>query len=169
MLDIASEKGISATCVRMGQACGSRSTGAWGTTEWVPIMVKSSIALRCLPAIRGVGLSSILHTIAHRLLQLVTWVPLDAIAQVYLDLVLADEALPSLVNLAHTRPTTWDVIARGIREGLEQDIPTVSLDDWVAKLEHLSSTATEKDFADIVSSVRVRVRAMLLMQDISPR
>lgn len=41
--------------LRMGQACGSKSTGAWGTTEWLPIMVKSSVALGCLPRLRGVS------------------------------------------------------------------------------------------------------------------
>lgn len=41
--------------VRMGQACGSKATGAWGMTEWVPIMVKSSVTLGCLPEIAGVS------------------------------------------------------------------------------------------------------------------
>ena len=51
----AAEGGLGATAVRMGQACGSKATGAWGTTEWMPSMVKSSVALGCLPAMSGVS------------------------------------------------------------------------------------------------------------------
>ena len=47
--------GVSTPCARMGQACGSSATGAWGTSEWFPIMVKSSIAIGCLPDMKGVG------------------------------------------------------------------------------------------------------------------
>lgn len=55
ILGAASACGIAATAVRMGQACGPKATGAWGTTEWMPIMVKSGLALGCLPAVRGVS------------------------------------------------------------------------------------------------------------------
>ncbi|GJE96032.1 acetyl-CoA synthetase-like protein [Phanerochaete sordida] len=133
VLEAASHNGVSATCVRMGQACGSRLTGAWGTSEWLPIMVKSSRVLGCLPVIPGP----------------VAWVPLDIIGQAYLDLVLADEPLPLLVNLVHTRPSNWDTIVRGLKEGLQEDIPVVSLDEWVGKLEQLSSSATEKDLTNV--------------------
>lgn len=40
--------------VRMGQACGPKTTGAWGTTEWFPMLVKSSLALGCFPIMSGV-------------------------------------------------------------------------------------------------------------------
>ncbi len=46
---------MSLTSLRMGQACGPKSTGAWGITEWLPIMVKSSVALGFLPKLCGVS------------------------------------------------------------------------------------------------------------------
>lgn len=54
MFAAARTKDIPATIVRMGQACGPKATGAWGTTEWMPILVKSSVALACLPGLTGV-------------------------------------------------------------------------------------------------------------------
>lgn len=56
LLQTASERGHATMVVRLGQACGSLDTGAWSTTEWFPIMVKSSVALGCLPALKGVSI-----------------------------------------------------------------------------------------------------------------
>lgn len=39
--------------VRVGQICGGLN-GAWNTSDWVPSIVKSSIALGCLPDVKGV-------------------------------------------------------------------------------------------------------------------
>lgn len=49
------QQGIPCTSLRVGQVCGARSSGAWSTSEWVPIMLKSSIALGALPSLEGVS------------------------------------------------------------------------------------------------------------------
>ena len=54
MLGEASAHGVHATVVRIGQACGPKATGAWSISEWVPILVKSSITLGYFPALPGV-------------------------------------------------------------------------------------------------------------------
>lgn len=54
MLARAAEKGLPTTSLRVGQVSGSADTGAWNTNEWVPIMVKTSLALRMLPTTPGV-------------------------------------------------------------------------------------------------------------------
>lgn len=41
--------------VRVGQISGGLN-GAWNSSDWVPAIVKSSIALGCLPEYRGVSL-----------------------------------------------------------------------------------------------------------------
>ena len=56
LLGKAAEQGVQCTALRIGQICGSQDTGAWAPTEWVPILVKSSIALESLPEMDGVGL-----------------------------------------------------------------------------------------------------------------
>lgn len=55
MLAKASNDGVKTTSVRVGQICGAKDTGAWGVTEWVPILVKSSISLGALPDLPGVS------------------------------------------------------------------------------------------------------------------
>jgi thioester reductase-like protein len=50
----AAEAGLQTTSFRIGQISGGHANGAWATTDWLPIMVKSSISLGCLPATEGV-------------------------------------------------------------------------------------------------------------------
>ena len=47
--------GLPATSFRIGQITGGAPRGAWSTTDWVPIIVKSSMALGALPEARGVS------------------------------------------------------------------------------------------------------------------
>jgi thioester reductase-like protein len=54
LLVAAGERGLHTTSFRIGQIAGSRATGSWATTDWVPIMLKSSVALGCLPDAEGV-------------------------------------------------------------------------------------------------------------------
>lgn len=48
------QSGLHATSLRIGQIAGGHG-GAWATTDWFPIIVKSSIALGALPEAAGVG------------------------------------------------------------------------------------------------------------------
>ncbi|EKM52251.1 uncharacterized protein PHACADRAFT_260494 [Phanerochaete carnosa HHB-10118-sp] len=133
ILSAARERGIPATAMRMGQACGPRETGAWGTTEWMPIMTKSSVALGCLPAMSGP----------------VAWIPLDAVGQAYVDWVLEEDVLPALVNVVHPRPTNWDVVLRGLRQELGGNLPIVPVQEWVSKLEEHAMNPTAEDLVRI--------------------
>ncbi|EKM52250.1 uncharacterized protein PHACADRAFT_211524 [Phanerochaete carnosa HHB-10118-sp] len=133
ILSAARERGIPATAMRMGQACGPRETGAWGTTEWMPIMTKSSVTLGCLPAMSGP----------------VAWIPLDAVGQAYVDWVLEEDVLPALVNVVHPRPTNWDVVLRGLRQELGGNLPIVPVQEWVSKLEEHAMNPTAEDLAQI--------------------
>jgi thioester reductase-like protein len=47
--------GLQATSFRIGQISGGLSNGAWATSDWVPILVKSAINMNALPAATGVG------------------------------------------------------------------------------------------------------------------
>ncbi|EKM50011.1 uncharacterized protein PHACADRAFT_130503 [Phanerochaete carnosa HHB-10118-sp] len=133
ILSAAREKDVLATAVRMGQVCGPKETGAWGTTEWMPFLTKSSVVLGCLPALSGS----------------VAWVPLDAIGEAYVDWVLAQDALPALINVVHPRPTTWDVVLHGLRQELGGNLPVVSLEEWVMKLEERAKNPSAEDLVQI--------------------
>ena len=50
----AREQGLDGICLRVGQLCGPQDTGAWNVTDWVPILVKSSIALGAYPDTKDV-------------------------------------------------------------------------------------------------------------------
>ncbi|KAG6834705.1 hypothetical protein H0H93_007893, partial [Arthromyces matolae] len=56
---IIAKSGLNATSFRIGQICGGAPQGAWDTTEWMPALVKTSIALRSFPDIKG-GVHTIL-------------------------------------------------------------------------------------------------------------
>jgi thioester reductase-like protein len=51
---ILAQSGLQATSLRIGQVSGGFPNGAWATSDWVPILVKSSIALGALPNAPGV-------------------------------------------------------------------------------------------------------------------
>ena len=70
----------------------------------------------------------------------------------YVDWVNTRDDLPALVNVVHPRPTSWDIILAGLRKEVGEDVPVVPLDDWVAKLEALSTTATAEDLTRVVSA-----------------
>lgn len=79
------------------------------------------------------------------------WVPLDAIAEAYIDWVVARNELPPLVNVVHPRPTSWEVILRGLREELGGTLPIVPLPEWAARLEARAASPSAEDLVNIVS------------------
>ena len=46
---------LNATSLRIGQLTGGYPNGAWATTDWFPIMIKSSLELGALPTAQGVS------------------------------------------------------------------------------------------------------------------
>ncbi|GJE99727.1 acetyl-CoA synthetase-like protein [Phanerochaete sordida] len=133
ILYAAREKGVHATAVRMGQACGPKTTGAWGTSEWMPILTKTSVALGCLPVLTGP----------------VNWIPLDAVGAAYVDWMLVCDVLPFLVNVVHPRPTTWDVVLRGLRAELGPCVGGVPLQEWIVKLEERAQDPSAEDLKQV--------------------
>ena len=54
IVDVARQKGLEATSLRLGQVCGSETSGVWNTSDWTPAIVKSSVNLGMLPDAEGV-------------------------------------------------------------------------------------------------------------------
>ena len=46
--------GLDISSLRIGQISGGHQNGAWAVTDWVPILVKSSLVLGVLPLSTGV-------------------------------------------------------------------------------------------------------------------
>ena len=56
------------------------------------------------------------------------------------------------MNVVHPRPTSWNVILKGIHEELGGQLPIVPLNQWVAKLDTFATNPTAEDLTAIVSS-----------------
>ncbi|KAF9044190.1 hypothetical protein BJ165DRAFT_1479638 [Panaeolus papilionaceus] len=123
--------GIEATSVRIGQISGGQPNGAWPTTEWFPILVKSSVALGVIPSMP----------------RITSWIPMHAVSRGILDIALSSEVTPAY-NFVHPRPIEWEALVQHIGNALvhygltSSPLPLVSYDDWLFLLEVRVLSAT---------------------------
>ncbi|KAJ6617577.1 putative aminoadipate reductase [Mycena sp. CBHHK59/15] len=102
---ILSRSGLHTTCLRIGQICGALPKGAWATTDWVPILVKTSITLGQLPLADG----------------LVSWIDFETVAQAVTEVAFAPSAdLSSAFNLVHPRPVSWNFVVTSLRDAMKR-------------------------------------------------
>ncbi|KAK0201032.1 putative aminoadipate reductase [Desarmillaria ectypa] len=127
-----SRSGLRGTSLRVGQLCGGSHVGAWSTTEWFPILVKSSIAINTLPSFSGV----------------VSWMTVQSVAQIILDIAFNSEAEP-VINLVHPKPVPWASIVTQVQHALKEDIPVKPASEWFEILESRSQTASSEDIQRI--------------------
>ncbi|KAJ7164330.1 hypothetical protein C8R46DRAFT_901456 [Mycena filopes] len=128
---------------RIGQISGGPPLGAWPVTEWFPILVKSSIAMKLFPLFDGSTTS---------------WVPSDAVAHTILDAVCSaddyDRVAPhsSVVNIAHPHPVPWADIATWVLDALGDaaaQIRPVTAEEWVEALRREAGRGDESDGDDL--------------------
>ncbi|KAG1854078.1 male sterility protein-domain-containing protein, partial [Suillus tomentosus] len=116
---------LPASSFRIGKVSGGPPRGAWSTTNWLPIIVKSSISLGALPEAKG----------------FVSWIPPHAVSNVILDVAFAEEEPPIAMNLVHPRPTAWKTLMQPIADALVERkvttylLPLVPFSEWLEKLE----------------------------------
>ncbi|TRM56544.1 hypothetical protein BD626DRAFT_618939 [Schizophyllum amplum] len=115
--------GIAFSSMRVGQISGGKPRGAWATSDWFPILVKTSLALGMLPSDE----------------QSVAWLSMDAVAGTLADAAFSDGALLPSHNVVHPRPVPWTQMIENVQESLksilQRDVPIVSFQEWFAKLE----------------------------------
>ncbi|KAL1718592.1 hypothetical protein EV715DRAFT_200925 [Schizophyllum commune] len=145
---ILAASGVGFASVRIGQVCGGRGgrarreagrtqtgaemcinemrRGAWATTNWFPILVKTSLALGALPTDE----------------QLMPWLPMDVTAHALLDIVFSPKPLEPSYNLVHPRPISFSRIMRfastaerSLASTTGLDISFVPFKEWMARLE----------------------------------
>ncbi|KAL4077414.1 putative aminoadipate reductase [Scleroderma citrinum] len=135
---ILSNSGLPFTSFRVGQISGGAPRGAWSTSEWVAILVKSSITLGALPDIRGVNL-----------VQSMAWLPTDAVSGAILDVALGDNQPPTAINLVHPRPVEWEALMKPISKALTaknitvEPLPLIPAAEWYHRLEIQAVDADE--------------------------
>ncbi|KAJ6575613.1 putative aminoadipate reductase [Mycena vulgaris] len=134
---ILAKSDLNVSCLRIGQVCGAFPKGAWTTTDWVPILVKTSIGLGLLPLSDG---ASILYP--HIL---VSWIDFETVAQAILDVAFTpleiSERLPTVMNLVHPRPVSWNSVISNFRDVLLKNsagsinLRLVDFQEWYKELE----------------------------------
>ncbi|KAH8107711.1 acetyl-CoA synthetase-like protein [Cristinia sonorae] len=135
ILSLASRKGLAATSLRIGQISGASETGSWNISDWVPLIVRSSIKLGCLPALDGD----------------VAWIPMDTVCRTISDILfsLIRERSPEIINVVHPHLSSWNRLFTGISGALGGRLSTVSYNDWFSKIETLSVSPTDADFVEV--------------------
>ncbi|CAI7589040.1 unnamed protein product [Penicillium glandicola] len=132
----AQTRSVNASFARVGQIAGAaRSPGLWNRNEWFPSLVRSSLQVRALPEALGPTLGR------------VDWVPVDLLAEVFVELALLLD-LDSVVrgptgsvavfHPLNLYPETWGVVAPVVAEMLSlvcgEEIEFVDLSTWVQRV-----------------------------------
>ncbi|KAF8869423.1 putative aminoadipate reductase [Infundibulicybe gibba] len=148
------ESGLQATSLRIGQISGGLPNGAWATTDWIPILVKSSLALGALPIAAGVSSSRIID--AH----IVSWIPMNSVSQAILETAFSIDPPAVALNLVHPRPVEWNSIITAIGHALRrrqlanESFPIIPFQQWFGRLEERARTATDGDL-ELIPAIKL--------------
>ncbi|KAJ6448491.1 hypothetical protein C8R45DRAFT_1046138 [Mycena sanguinolenta] len=129
---ILASSGLDATSFRIGQITGSKNSGAWATSDWVPTIVKSSITLGNFPSDSS---------------GVVAWLPPAAISRAIMDVALKPEKPPFAVNLVHLCPIPWNLVMSTMANTAQ--LPLIPFTDWVQQLQDRSLGATTEEIPDL--------------------
>ncbi|KAG1799974.1 putative aminoadipate reductase, partial [Suillus variegatus] len=157
---------LPASSFRIGQVSGGPPRGAWSTTNWLPIIVKSSISLGALPEAKGVSPS---------LWKFVSWIPPHAVSNAILDVAFAEEVPPIAVNLVHPRPTAWKTLMQPITDALVErkvtnyPLPLVPFSEWLEKLESSAKDLSEETMERIPAIKLLNFMRSMARSDIAIR
>ncbi|TFY60143.1 hypothetical protein EVJ58_g5333 [Rhodofomes roseus] len=114
LLKRAAERNIcNPSIVRLGQLSGG-ANGAWRTTEWIPSLISTSLALGCLPDGSGDA----------------TWIPVDTSAAAMLDFL---DTPARVLHVQHPRPVSWSSTMQLFSAAL--NLPIAPYTEWYSRLE----------------------------------
>ncbi|KAG6810396.1 putative NRPS-like protein biosynthetic cluster [Tricholoma furcatifolium] len=133
---ILERSGLQFTSFRIGQISGGLPNGAWATSDWMPILVKSSLALGALPSATG----------------LVSWLPMHAVSKAIIDVAFSSKELPQALNVVHPRPIQWNEVINSIKIALEEErgsLDVVPFQEWFSLLEKRSRNASDSELKSI--------------------
>ncbi|KAL0569047.1 Mycolipanoate synthase [Marasmius crinis-equi] len=126
--------GLECTVVRVGQLCGSHSSGTWNIKEWFPTMVQVSSVIKVLPDDT----------------RRVSWLPVDVAAQAMVDMLhcrvdTSPSSPASIQALAHPCPIPWQTISTVLAD--ELDAAIIPYAEWFKRVEGLLGTPNSKDLS----------------------
>ncbi|KAJ7827451.1 hypothetical protein B0H13DRAFT_2241007 [Mycena leptocephala] len=127
---ILKKSGLRTTSLRIGQLFGGLLMGAWSTTDWIPILVKTSKTLGHLPLTDG----------------LVSWLDFETTAKAVVDTAFAPQEFTELsrvFTVVNPRPMPWNTVMTFIREALlvqcSVELQLVQFPEWYASLESVAA------------------------------
>ncbi|KAJ7899903.1 putative aminoadipate reductase [Mycena leptocephala] len=122
---ILGKSSLHAAIIRIGQVCGAPPQGAWATSDWFPILVKTGLTLGYLPLADGV----------------ISCIDFNVVSKALLDVsfsAVGSEA--SVFNLVHPRPVPWNFVINGIQSEVLKKTKfsatqLVTFQEWCAHLD----------------------------------
>ncbi|KIK64035.1 hypothetical protein GYMLUDRAFT_195812 [Collybiopsis luxurians FD-317 M1] len=140
------KSGLHFSSFRIGQIVGGQPSGAWAISDWLPMIVKSGLALNMLPYAHGV----------------ISWVPTDAIAEAILDVGFSEQHVPPAVNPVHPRPVSWTSVMEAIRQSLlsaknlsSTALPLVPFQKWFTALEESAMREPAEEVASKMPAAKI--------------
>jgi thioester reductase-like protein len=112
---LASVEGLPHVNARIGQLSGSHVNGSWNSTDWFPMILRSSETIKMLPA----GDDAL------------AWLPVDWAAKSMVDMAFNKRA-SGTVHLVHPRPITWAQMIDHMSQ--ELGIPIVPFSQWIGEV-----------------------------------
>ncbi|KAF8525682.1 male sterility protein-domain-containing protein [Gautieria morchelliformis] len=113
------DAGLRTTIVRVGQLSGTTTNGAWSSSEHVPILFKSSVALGMVPVD----------------LPPVRWVPTDIAASVIIKEAFQDDTPLQYFAVENPTPTPWATIIGALSSESSKPLKHVSMAAWVEYIQ----------------------------------
>ncbi|KAL1866120.1 hypothetical protein VTK73DRAFT_4887 [Phialemonium thermophilum] len=117
-LKVASQTGVQARVLRVGQIIGDTRHGIWNAAEAIPMMMQTALTVGALP----------------RLEETPSWLPVDTVAQAVLDVSLSPDAGSLVTHITNSRTFHWtrDLLPALRAAGLEFE--EVEPREWVRRL-----------------------------------
>ncbi|PYH43451.1 NRPS-like enzyme [Aspergillus saccharolyticus JOP 1030-1] len=131
----ATQAGVPTTVLRVGQIGGPTTRqGKWNVDEWVPTLVKTSVALRKVP--RDLGQCRI------------DWVPVDTLATITVELTQTRRKEQShnphaVYHLVNPTTVAWEELVPAI-QAKYPEVAAVSFAEWIGELEAVQSPSEEE-------------------------
>ncbi|KAI9642093.1 hypothetical protein NHQ30_009964 [Ciborinia camelliae] len=122
--------GADSHVLRIGQIVGDGKLGIWNETEAIPLMIRSALTLEILP----------------RLNIDCSWIPVDTLASVLLDLLFLQKTPELVYNLRSPRTFSWTSTLLPLLKSSGLNFTPSSTSIWLAKLrESANTTAADQN------------------------
>jgi thioester reductase-like protein len=113
----ASRAGLDARVLRVGQIVGDTRHGAWNATEAIPLMIRSAIGIGALPTLNDT----------------LTWIPIDVVAQVIVEICHSQER-HDVYHVVNPKSFNWTQDLLPMLRSAGLTFESVSPQEWLERL-----------------------------------